>query len=69
MGTFDLANVRKYRHLSAPLVSLKSVRLKLILIGNLLPKEKVKRTEYQSNDNKNCFIIVSDLDNAVLSPL
>lgn len=69
MGTSDLANVRKYRHLSAPLVSLKSVRLKLILIGNLPPKEKVKRTEYQSNDNKNCFIIVSDLDNAMLSPL
>lgn len=69
MGTFDLANFRKYQHLSAPSVSLKSVRLKIILTGNLLPKKRVKLTEYQSNYNENCFIIISDLDNAMLSPL
>lgn len=69
MGTFELANVRKYQHLSAPLDSLKSVRLKIIFAGNLLPKKRVKLTEYQSNYNEDCFIIISDLDNAMLSPL
>lgn len=69
MGTFELANVRKYQHLSAPLDSLKSVRLKIILTGNLLPKKRVKQTEYQSNYNEHCFIIISDLDNAMLDVL
>lgn len=69
MGTFELTNVRKYQHLSAPLDSLKSVRLKIIFAGNLLPKKRVKLTEYQSNYNEDCFIIISDLDNAMLSPL
>lgn len=49
--------------------SLAEVRLKIILTGNFLSKKRVRPTEYQSIYSENCFIIISDPDNAVLSPL